>query len=657
MGDCATLLELLPSATNDEERFARGWCLIAPEPEHGLRLLSDLGDGVLGEYARLLRGEALLGAGRPEEALTAVAGLSLPGDAGLRVRLARSRALISLGRSIDAREDLRALLSTSVSGEARYLLAKGGEDRGEQSAAIATYRATWANSLLGPWADLSQERLVALGAPIDASTEDGRSLMRERARQLSEAQRSVDGLPLILAVEAADAQLSGLELARWSFKGRDYPGAVALFREALGAPEEATGSAQDLFNYALGTSRVGDYDAAGVIYRRLIALHGATKQADQASFKLGYLEYDRRDCTAARPLFEAHVAERPDSTHLDEALWFSARCAWQTGDISEATADLNRLISLRPKSSLVSGATYWKARALGVEGDPEAEARALAQVISWYPTSGYAWFAAARLGRSFPSRDRVPRPEWPAELAINGAVQRGEALLGVGFTTWARAELHGVKTAARGSKAGALAAAHALIAAGDYRGGQALAQPWCVSAWKESDPVVAQACNPMPEATIVYGVAARYGLPALLPFGIMKAESALRPEVTSLAGARGLMQIMPAEGGRIHAELTGSESGYDADNLYSPSYNAAMGTTELGMKFSSLNATLTPTSLPAVIASYNGGEEAVRRWVAAYDTPPEFDTFAEDVGYTETRRYIKSVLGYVMAYRWVYGDP
>ena len=58
-----------------------------------------------------------------------------------------------------------------------------------------------------------------------------------------------------------------------------------------------------------------------------------------------------------------------------------------------------------------------------------------------------------------------------------------------------------------------------------------------------------------------------------------------------------------------------------------------------------------------MIASYNGGEAAVRRWLEAYDGPPEFDEFAEDVGYTETRRYVKRVLGFVMAYRWVYGDP
>ena len=47
----------------------------------------------------------------------------------------------------------------------------------------------------------------------------------------------------------------------------------------------------------------------------------------------------------------------------------------------------------------------------------------------------------------------------------------------------------------------------------------------------------------------------------------------------------------------------------------------------------------------------------MRRWLSASDTPLDFDEFAEDIGYTETRLYVKRVLGFEMAYRWVYGDP
>jgi soluble lytic murein transglycosylase len=125
------------------------------------------------------------------------------------------------------------------------------------------------------------------------------------------------------------------------------------------------------------------------------------------------------------------------------------------------------------------------------------------------------------------------------------------------------------------------------------------------------------------------------------------------PSVTSAAGARGLMQIMPAEGERLHA-AAGLPGAFDADLLYVASYNAALGTTELGLKRRSLDGALQPDALPAVIASYNAGEEAVRRWLVPGHAS---DDFAEDIPYTETRRYVRTVLGYLMAWRQVYGDP
>jgi soluble lytic murein transglycosylase-like protein len=95
---------------------------------------------------------------------------------------------------------------------------------------------------------------------------------------------------------------------------------------------------------------------------------------------------------------------------------------------------------------------------------------------------------------------------------------------------------------------------------------------------------------------------------------------------------------------------------HHADDLYVAPYNAALGTAELGEKLKLLDGLLARDSMPAVIASYNGGEEAVRRWRTAWDAPPDPDLFSEAIGYTETRRYVRSVLGHVMAYRWVYGD-
>ena len=115
------------------------------------------------------------------------------------------------------------------------------------------------------------------------------------------------------------------------------------------------------------------------------------------------------------------------------------------------------------------------------------------------------------------------------------------------------------------------------------------------------------------------------------------------------------MQIMPFLG----EELTGKlypERHWDPADLYDPVYNAELGVAELvslGERFADEGV---DPNLPLIIAGYNGGEEAVRRWLGLYESPPDADRFAEDVGYTETRRYVRKVLGTLQAYRYVYGD-
>ncbi|MBW1877129.1 MAG: transglycosylase SLT domain-containing protein [Deltaproteobacteria bacterium] len=659
VGDCRTLQAAIPEPTSDEERLAVGWCqLRTGRADAASELLAPVTEGVYGEYARYVRGRALVEVGQLEQAHVVLGGLILPGEAGLRVRLLRGQALVLQERGIQARPELRDLMRTEVELEARYWLAVAAHMRGERQTAIPEFQHVWTDGVSGPWADLAAEALTALDSPVpDPVTAEGRALMETRADRLQAAQRHAEARALREQLHRGPAPTArtGLDLARARFHDRDYPAAVEAYASVLGAPEKAAGNPRDLFAYALATSRTGDYDTAALIYGRLAILHPRTEKGDFASFKLGYLEYDRGNLGTARLRFDEHIARMPDSRHLDEALWFHARCSWRMGDLPAAEKAWDDLLEERPRSSLVAGARYWKARARGRQGDPDAEAEGLAEVIRRYPVNGYAWFAAHRLGRTFPGGGPIERPPWPEDLAERPEVMRAEALLAVGLNEWALAELAPVGSHLK-RRDDAVAAAHAFIAAGDYRKARDLVGTWCKSPWEDADPVIQQACYPMPERTVVETVADRYHFDPRVPFGIMVAESALKPDVTSVAGARGLMQLMPTEAPRIHRALYGDQP-FDPLDLYRGPYNASLGTAELGLKQEVLGEVLQGTSLPAVIASYNAGGDAVVRWLSSYETTPEFDEFAEDIGYTETRQYVRRVLGHVMTYRWVYGDP
>ena len=101
------------------------------------------------------------------------------------------------------------------------------------------------------------------------------------------------------------------------------------------------------------------------------------------------------------------------------------------------------------------------------------------------------------------------------------------------------------------------------------------------------------------------------------------------------------MQIMPYTGKYI-AEKKGRK--FTADSLYLPHYNILFGTYylhELQEEFD--------TNFVLMLAAYNAGPHNAKRW-AEQNGNDEFDLFVEDIGYTETRNYVKKV----MANYWTY---
>lgn len=640
-GDCTTVLASAPD--EGDWRVVRGYCsLKTGDAEAAVEALEKPIDGPVGEYGRLLLARARLQLGT-EGVEDALEGLDLPGDAGVEIRRTRARLAVQRG-------DVAAFTAATkgLDGpEITYLTAELAFANGDVEAAWSAWRRLVQEAEPGGWDAKALDRIAQTGGTLDQADPLVRVAQLRKVGRIDEASELADTIDEV-------PEPARVELAKVYMQARRYEPAIAQWSTILGSPDEAEGRATHLFDYALSHARTGDYDTSAVVYRRLIAQHPGDPKAVTASYKLGYMAYDEGSCGEALQLFGEHIKAYPKSVHLDEALWFSARCRWKSSDFEHAAEDLTALQTLRPQSSLVSGAAYWQARARGKTGHSLDEAKLLNSVISRWPSSGYAWLAANRLERTFPSKPAAQAPPWPDSLKDDPAVIRAEALLAVGFRAWARTELAPVKDRIS-TKGERLAAAWRFIAAGDYKTGKRLASKHCVSPWKDGDPVAQQACTPRPEVGIVHAVARRYDLDPNLPFAIMTAESALDPSVTSWAGARGLMQLMPVEGPRIHGQLY-PERPFDPDDLYSAPYNASMGTTELGMKRQSLDGVLDGSDLPAVIASYNGGEEAVRRWVDAYDEAPELDEFIEDIGYTETRRYVKRVLGFAMAYRWVYGD-
>jgi soluble lytic murein transglycosylase len=233
-----------------------------------------------------------------------------------------------------------------------------------------------------------------------------------------------------------------------------------------------------------------------------------------------------------------------------------------------------------------------------------------------------------------------------AYLTSHPEVAASQVLIEAGMPDWARSRLAGRKTEGL-DKTTTIALAWLLVDAEDYAAARKLACPL------KEDRAALEVCVVRPHAGVVTSMANQYGLNPLLPYAIMSAESNFNPSVTSPAGARGLMQLMP----ELATRLAGDQMpGFRPSELYRAGVNARLGTMELGLLSRRWERAAVQPTLPLVIAGYNGGGDAVERWLSEYKSPPPIDEFAENISFTETRRYVRRVLGYLQAYRRTYGD-
>jgi len=136
-------------------------------------------------------------------------------------------------------------------------------------------------------------------------------------------------------------------------------------------------------------------------------------------------------------------------------------------------------------------------------------------------------------------------------------------------------------------------------------------------------------------------------------YAIARQESRFDVDAVSHAGARGLMQLMPAT-----AKETARKIGlnYSPSKLTSdPAYNALIGSTYLEGQLDRYDG-----SLILAAAGYNAGAGNANKWIKAFGDPRtgaiDPVDWIEAIPFVETRKYVQRVMGNYMVYRARLGD-
>lgn len=130
-----------------------------------------------------------------------------------------------------------------------------------------------------------------------------------------------------------------------------------------------------------------------------------------------------------------------------------------------------------------------------------------------------------------------------------------------------------------------------------------------------------------------------YNLDPTFVSAVIYSESHFSADAVSRAGARGLMQIMPATGSSIASRL--GDDSYTADKLFDPETNIRYGCWYLRYLLDNYQE-----DSSAALAGYNGGGAVGDRYVVSREAGIP----------TETQNYIQAVLSTQEMYKKLYSE-
>jgi soluble lytic murein transglycosylase-like protein len=353
--------------------------------------------------------------------------------------------------------------------------------------------------------------------------------------------------------------------------------------------------------------------------------------------KIAWSFYIENDNTSAYAL--AQTAADGYGPWVAEGWWTAGLAAWRLDDCQGAADAFGRTAGLADNVELKTAAYYWQSRALVRCRHPEQAAAPL-KLAAARDETFYGMLAAEQLGLRLPETHQQPdftQSDWQ-RLRDNATVRTAVELAEVGEDGLADEVLR------YQARVGDPALYQPLS-----RLARDLGLPSTQLWMGYYAPVGGKAEPALRFPTPKWNPANGWKVDPALVYAHTLQESVFRTAVTSPAGARGLMQIMPATARDRAAEL-----GVSAADVTRPEVNLAFGQQHLQLL---RNSAGTQGLLPKVIAAYNAGLLPVTRWNTEIRDKGDPLLWIESVPYWETRGYVNIVLKNYWMYERQAGGP
>ena len=326
--------------------------------------------------------------------------------------------------------------------------------------------------------------------------------------------------------------------------------------------------------------------------------------------------------------------------------WHAGLAAWSMGDFETAVMHFNYL-SRNPNASAryQSAASVWAARTYVALDNPDQATKMLQMAIENGRNNFYALLAHRRLHGPVAFTWTNIKTEPVADIIDYRSVPRAMKLLDADQQELAELELLYLKDRLTEKQQRALlelSLEHDLPAV-------ELAVTQLLDKNGDAIHKLAKGYFPLPKYTPTVG----YTVDPALMFALMRQESRFKARSKSSAGARGLMQIMPATAAFVTGDRKLRYRSH-RDQLYRISLNLNIGQAYLkGL----LQDEGIENNLIKVLASYNAGPGSVKRWAREIGRADDPLLFLESMRAPETRLYVQKVLANLWIYRDRMGQP
>lgn len=396
------------------------------------------------------------------------------------------------------------------------------------------------------------------------------------------------------------------------------------------------------------------FDEARAHWQALIERYPNDPNVAAALYGIGRSYFQARRYEESLPWFERLAQDYAQTKDGREGLYSLASAFLRAGRAAEGAARYREYTERYPQGERIEGAYLNVIDTLREAGQTQEAISWVARTRAKFPgtaTDTNALFARLRLD--------IAGSDWQHAIQTCDDLRRTSFQSGVMTNGSEVAYLRAYSLEKAGRKAEAINAYLAIPDGADTYHGElatkrllaivdAARRPLVTARASRAQAEISSAASdfPAPYRDVIVREASKRKVDPRLVLAIMRQESGFRPRAKSPAAARGLLQLTIDTASK-YAARAGLNNLRD-DDLYRPETNISVASEYLGEL-----SRLFPEMPDAVVASYNGGEDNIARWVKRAGHA-DAGVFASEVGFSETKGYVFKVMSNYRAYRHLY---